>query len=340
MSNLLAAPWKLYLASRPRRRFRNIPSAPDADNHHIRLAESELRTHEVSYLTLTLLAPFLGAFLLRKVVSTVSGDDAMHWFSTSLFVLATGVRPWSHFISRLRQRTRDLHDTIHYPSPETQLIADGQLQAILKRMESLERELKTVKRVMAVDRNVNQTHEEMYGAIEDVERVIKRQERKSEVARTSSETRIAQLETTISRLEAEKQRPADAAPGALVRQLMTDLFEIPHAVWTKIAVGHLRDANSSFIRGEKQHTGHTVKRSNSRLETIPECGDENNVVFVTASGPKIVKRRKMSRPQPLQSEPKNSGSIRDRLVEVMFIPYHFSIRLLVALFPPLQKLFS
>lgn len=280
--------------------------------------------------------------MLRKVVSTVSGDDAMHWFSTSLFVLATGVRPWSHFVSRLRQRTGDLHDTVHYPSPETQLIADGQLRAVLNRMESLEKELKTVKRVMAVDRNVNETHEEMFGAIEDVERVVKRQERKSELARSHSEARISQLESTIVRLEAEKKRTADAEPRVLMRQLIVDLLEIPHAVWTTMAMGHLRDSKSSFIHQEKQpnHVTHinSIKRSNSRLETIPEYGDENNVVFVTANGPKLAKRRKNSR--PIQPEAKKFEPLTSILTEFLLTPYRFSVRLLVAILPPVQKLFS
>lgn len=44
------------------------------------------------YLLLTVLAPFVGAYLLRTLTSTVFGTDHISWFSTSLFVLAAGVR--------------------------------------------------------------------------------------------------------------------------------------------------------------------------------------------------------------------------------------------------------
>lgn len=352
LHQLIEVPWKLYNSSRLKRSSPDIPPAREADHPRIRLARSELRTHELSYLILTLLSPFLGAFLLRKGIATVTGEDTMPWFSTSLFVLATGVRPWSHLVSRLRQRTRDLHDAIHYPSPEVQLIADGHLQAVVKRMEDLECELRTVKRVMAVNHNVSQTHDEMFGAIEDVERIIKRQERKVEVARSSTESRLVELEATILRLESENKRQlaiGQAEPGALVRQLVIDALEIPHAIWTTVAVGHFRNSKSSLVRGEKQpntidhsssNFGHMnpVKRT-SRLETIPEYGDENNVVFVSAnSGPRHMKRRKSSR----QPDPQlgGTGSPVDFAVQAMLLPYHLSVRLLVAIIPPVQKIFS
>jgi len=343
LHQLIEVPWKLYLASRPRRSARGTPSAPEREHRYIKLAKSELRSHEMTYLALTISSPFLGAFLLRKVVTTISGEESMHWFSTSLFVLATGVRPWSHLISRLRQRTRDLHDAVHYPSPETQLIAESQLKAVLGRVESLEKELRSVKRVMAVDRHVSEAHEEMFGAIEDVERIIKRQERKAESTKSQTEARMAQMEAIIARLESEKKRQIEAEPGALVRQLVTDLLEIPHAVWATIA---LYNAHPNLIREGRQANGldhhshnNQVKRTGSRLETIPEYADEKNVVFITANGPKLARRRKNSRYQTDEAKARSASPI-DYVVETVLLPYRFSVRLLVAFIPPLRNILS
>ncbi len=76
-------------------------------------ALAELRTLEVFYLALTVLSPFLGSTLLRYVAKAVTGrKEALSWFSTSLFILATGIRPWSHLIERLRNRSEALNDIL------------------------------------------------------------------------------------------------------------------------------------------------------------------------------------------------------------------------------------
>src|SRR5882762_4849907 len=143
---LLIVPWELYRASLPRRPPPKHQSRPnDTKSRIIRLAHSELRTHQGFYLLLTVFSPLIGAMFLRFVLSSISGADQISWFSTTLFVLATGMRPWSHLLDRLRQRTSDLHDTIHYPSPESAFVATRKLQGAMKRVDTLERELKDIK---------------------------------------------------------------------------------------------------------------------------------------------------------------------------------------------------
>ena len=60
-------------------------------------------------LVLAIVSPVVGAVFLRHVL------NALTWFSTTLSVLATGIRPWSHLIARLKDRTRELDTALHYP---------------------------------------------------------------------------------------------------------------------------------------------------------------------------------------------------------------------------------
>lgn len=113
-------PWQLYQKSRPRQRAPNYPShnpGPEtAASHYASLARSELRAIEFFFLALASLSPLIGAFLLRYVTVSFVGDSVtVSWFSTGLFVLATGIRPWSHIVERVVQRTGDLHTVVHYP---------------------------------------------------------------------------------------------------------------------------------------------------------------------------------------------------------------------------------
>lgn len=45
----------------------------------------------------------------------LGADNSLTWFSTGLFVLATGLRPWRHLIQLLTNRADSLHDIVHHP---------------------------------------------------------------------------------------------------------------------------------------------------------------------------------------------------------------------------------
>lgn len=167
------------------------------------LASTELWRHEMSYLFLAAFTPFLGVFFLRTVILAITGEDAVPWFSTTVFALTSSLRPWSHIVSRLRHRVRDLHEAIHYPSPESQLIADSRIRAIVNHVEELERELERVKRTMVLGHAVKEAHDEIFDALEDVEKSVKKQDRKVEMNRTATETRLAEVEAITGRLEME-----------------------------------------------------------------------------------------------------------------------------------------
>ena len=105
----MVVPWDLYRESIPRR---EVDASSDLDELTY-LAHTELKSYELMYLSFTVLSPFLGAMLLRSVAAAVSGDpNILSWFSTSLFVLATGIRPWSHLVERLRSRSLALNEIL------------------------------------------------------------------------------------------------------------------------------------------------------------------------------------------------------------------------------------
>ncbi|EAU87403.2 hypothetical protein CC1G_02162 [Coprinopsis cinerea okayama7 len=117
LHQIIEIPWTLYQKARPRRRGLPLPpaSTDSPKTRYAHLAATELRRLELFFLFLTLVSPFLGALLLRYGTASVLGDAAVSWFSTGLFVLATGMRPWRHLVDRLQTRTAELHDFIHYP---------------------------------------------------------------------------------------------------------------------------------------------------------------------------------------------------------------------------------
>lgn len=169
-------PWKLYHQAR-RRHSRHTPrlDPESVEARYAQLAASELRRFEFFFLFLTFLSPFFGAFLLRYVTASILGPDAVSWFSTGLFVLATGVRPWTHLVERLGQRTTALQSYVHRPSP-LHVASEEQHLLLEKRVAEMEKALNKIKSQVA--HTTEDVCEYVDDAVGAVEHAMRKQERK------------------------------------------------------------------------------------------------------------------------------------------------------------------
>ena len=297
----------------------------------------------MSYLCFAALAPFLGVFLLRTVILTITGEDAAPWFSTTVFFFASSLRPWSHIVSRLRHRVRDLHEAIHYPSPESQLIADSRIQTILDHVDELGRELDRVKRTMVLGHAVKEAHDELFDALEDVERSVKKQDKKLEVNRSLTETRLAEVETILGRLETEGK--TFDQPGFVLERLFADLIWWPRRFLGVLPFIHPSKATVAAEKGKgstvtANHSYSPPSRRPPRLETIPENGDPSAVFISPNSGnsPRTATRRR--RPTRYPESPRESDSPFALFSQTVLLPYHLSVRLLTAMFHPIKTTIS
>jgi hypothetical protein len=372
LHQLVQVPWELYNASRRRRPHPSFRSLNLQENEEAVIkvqtsqAATELRRHEFAYLFLSMVTPFVGAALLRSVLRSINGVDSISWFSTTLFVLATGVRPWGHLISRLREHTSSLHDSIHYPSPDSQFIVDSRLQAVVDRVNSLEQELSTVKRAMAMRAYVDGMHEELNSVLQDTERTIRKQERRAESTRNSYDTRLAMLEKAVSRIErtrGERVR-GTAVSGtstnghrykslefivdpifhflrALANGLTFDYFDPPSTQTSPITPLAFMGPRPSL---------HQAKSPNwPCLETIEEDAMEQPNTNQHSNF------RQSDNETPLtscQSDPDDVGVSRRRyrlgqsprkmtnvIANVVSLPYRLAVGIIVAISPPFQHLF-
>ena len=327
-------PWQLYHSSRRKRPSAGVSPPGASDRRISELASAELWRHEMSYLFLATLTPFLGVFFFRTVILKIIGEDAASWFSTTVFVLASSLRPWSHIVSRLRHRVRDLQEAIHYPSPESQLLADSRLQAIFDHVDELERELDRVKRTMALHA-VKEAYNEIFDALEDVERTVNKQDKKLETNRSLTENRLAGVEATIARLDTEGKTYDQ--PGFVLKRLLADVAWFPRRLWDLLLFIRSSKSTVSTEKGKvntvtpNHHSYSPPSRRPPRLETIPENGDPN-AVFTPSNGvntPRTVMRRR--RPTRYPESPKESDSPLTLFSQAILLPYHLSIRLLTAI---------
>lgn len=350
----------------------NLPEREEetAIRVQMRLAAAELQKHEFAYLLISIITPFVGAALLRSVLGLVNGVDSISWFSTTLFVLAAGVRPWGHLISRLRERTTSLHDTIHYPSPDTQFIAASRLQAVVDRVGSLEQELSTMKRAMAVRAYVEEMHNDLSNAFQDTERAMRKQERKNESVRISYDTRFAALEKAVSRIErarGEKARilvPNSSATSSVtggraysrLKFVSGSVFRLLRVIANGLTFNYFEPSSLPTSPSVPTSMGarpspHRTKPS-SRLETIEE--DETEPLTAVrlddnswSSGYADNGIRLRSR----QGDPDTTGGcVKDALPQprslvvavahVVSLPYRLAVAILVAISPPFERFFN
>ena len=340
-------PWQLYHGSRGRRPAPDVPSPQAAEKRISELASAELWRHEMTYLFLAALAPFIGVFFLRTVILTITGEDAAPWFSTTVFVLASSLRPWSHIVSRLRHRVRDLHETIHYPSPESQLIADSRIRAILDHVEELEREIERVKRTMVLGHAVKEAHDEIFDALEDMERSVKKQDRKVEMTKSHTETRLSDVEAIINRLETEGKTFDQS--GFVLRRLLADLTWLPRHLWDSLPfIHHFKSAPPAIAtdkgKGSTSAPNYLAysptSRRPPRLETIPENGDPGVVFIPSNNGNPHRTGLRRRRPTRYPESPKEADSPLTLFSQTVLLPYYLSLRLLAVVFPPLKTAIS
>ena len=367
--NAPEVPWELYNASRRRRPHPSFRSLNLQENEEAVIevqtsrATTELRRHEFAYLFLSMVTPFAGAALLRSVFRSINGVDSISWFSTTLFVLAAGVRPWGHLISRLREHTSSIHDSIHYPSPDSQFIVDSRLQVVVDRINSLEQELSTVKRAMAMRAYVDDMHEEFNCALQDTERTIRKQERRAESTRDSYDTRLTTLEKAVSRMErtrGERVRGTGTSTNghqykslesvadpifhflrALANGLTFDYFDPPSAQTSpntplaftgpRPSLHHAKPPNCPWLETIEEDA---MEQLNTHQHSSFGQSDSEAPLTSCQSDPDDVGVSRRSRRLG-----QSSRKMTNVIANVVSLPYRLAVGIIVAISPPLQYFF-
>ncbi|KAF9494753.1 hypothetical protein BDN71DRAFT_1448547 [Pleurotus eryngii] len=196
LHQVVEVPWSLYHACRARHKV-----AAQSAGASTKSAASSLLSLELFFLALTVLSPLLGALLLRIVGNAIVGPDALSWFNVTLFVLATGLRPWRHLVDRIAGATEEMQGIVcegacggrcQSPSEteERQQSEEQRAQQydiLLHRLEAMETELSKLKTRMrvrqdelydyvdeaveAVDRRITDTESRLVRTMHDVDEV-------------------------------------------------------------------------------------------------------------------------------------------------------------------------
>ncbi|KAK2460403.1 hypothetical protein APHAL10511_007568 [Amanita phalloides] len=197
LHQIIEVPWTIYQNARLQRPLPSIPPTTIEEKYQ-QMGASELRKIEIFFLCLTALSPVLGAAFLRYASATMIGPEAVSWFNVGLFVLATGVRPWTHLVERLKQRTSDLHEAVQYPIPPN----FATTRELLDRLDNLTRKIEKLEK--SIRRNEIKTLELRDDVYHDIDEMLERMDttvRKHEKRQVRHESRVKGVEDTLRRIE-------------------------------------------------------------------------------------------------------------------------------------------
>ncbi|UZJ56342.1 hypothetical protein CBS101457_005662 [Exobasidium rhododendri] len=195
---LLKVPHDMYHAARTRRILNSDAEVDDEDATHeqkrVRLAATtELKRAELISLVALVGSPVAGAWLLHYLMETFSdGNRYLNTFNIRLFMLASGVKPWSHAISLLRKRLLHLQEVVHYPS--------SRVEAMSRRVGRLEADLASLRKLVALKSDVSLLQDGIDLPLTQLSRTMRRYEKKEENLRMSAEDKFSLVESRLEDL--------------------------------------------------------------------------------------------------------------------------------------------
>lgn len=192
----------------------------------------------------------------------MGGPDAISWFSTSLFILATGMRPWKHAVERLRRRTLDLHTVIHTASPSDM---EAEIMALTARIDGLEAQLNDCKGAMKV--LTEDVFDHVEGAVDGIERSIRNQEKKNDTNYSAQESRLATVEQNVEGLLEKNEISVQGSTRNLASAFQAAIAESLALVFPQWACSSRSD---KLPPSPRPPTKLGRPRAATKLETIPE----------------------------------------------------------------------
>lgn len=156
-------------------------------------ATLELQRAEMLSLIFLVLSPLAGAWLLTWMMDAFTdGNRYLNRFNIRLFMLASGIKPWSHAISLFRQRLLHLQEVVHYPS--------SRVEALNRRIGRLESDLSTLRKLVATKSDVSLLRDGIDVPLTQLSRNMRKYEKKEEHLRLSAEDKFSLVESRLEDL--------------------------------------------------------------------------------------------------------------------------------------------
>ncbi|KAI8977638.1 hypothetical protein BDF20DRAFT_821747 [Mycotypha africana] len=229
----LSAPWTYYESARARRVIHQNSFARKAraglshgedEEQHKRIA-AELRRHELAGLIWVLISPAVAGYLLQYSRQLVSNADRyVSSVNITVFILAASIKPATHLMNLLHERTIFLQNTLQ--------ISDSQVDLLQKKIDKLQKEMDHLHRAFATKKEFAQVTEDIHPTVQQLNKAIKRFEKREQALRNWTDEHFTTIETKIQefdqyicyRLEQEQRQQTHSTLYTLILLPLNLLF--------------------------------------------------------------------------------------------------------------------
>lgn len=155
-----------------------------------KLITAELRRHELAGLVWVIFSPIIAGYTLqysRLLLSNV--DKYISAFNVTVFTLAASIKPLSHVIVLLQERTLFLQSEA--------LITETQVQLLQSRLDLVEKELFGLRKAYATKKDLGQMTEEINPTLHQLAKTLKRFEKRDMTMRSWTEEQFTAIDLKV-----------------------------------------------------------------------------------------------------------------------------------------------
>jgi uncharacterized protein YoxC len=231
---------------------------------------NELRRHELMGLIWVLASPAVAGYTLQYSRYFLSDYERyMSSFNVAVFVLAASLKPLSHVMLLLRERTMYLQSEIQ--------VNETQVQRLQKKLDIMEDELYSLRQAFATKKDLGQVTEDLSPTIQQLTKAIRRFEKKEHLLRSWSEDKFVFIDEKVRefdqficyKIDQDQRMAKNSTIATLVllplnitvwiAKSMTGLLPVPRAL--------LGAAPSSTTEASSPHRPLAHRSSNSSFKT-------------------------------------------------------------------------
>ncbi|KAI7873529.1 uncharacterized protein EV154DRAFT_430746 [Mucor mucedo] len=205
----MTVPWAYYESARTRRVIHHQSSTEmkqaglantkqddayskrmQAEHSKRKLITAELRRHELAGLIWVTVSPAIAGYTLqysRYLLSNV--DKYISAFNVTVFILAASIKPVSHIMALLQERTLFLQSEA--------IVTDTQVQVLQTRLDTLEKELFGLRKAFVTKKDLGQVTEEINPTLHQLAKALKRFEKRDISLRSWTEEQFTALDLKV-----------------------------------------------------------------------------------------------------------------------------------------------
>ncbi|KAI8076877.1 uncharacterized protein BX664DRAFT_270689 [Halteromyces radiatus] len=234
---------------------------------------TELRRHELMGLIWVLASPAVAGYTLQYSRYFLSDYERyMSSFNVAVFVLAASLKPLSHVMLLLRERTMYLQSEIQ--------VNETQVQQLQKKLDIMEDELYSLRQAFATKKDLGQVTDGLSPTIQQLTKAVRRFEKKEHLLRSWSEDKFTMIDEKVRefdqficyKIDQDQRMAKNSTIATLVllplnitvwiAKSMTGLLPVPRALLGAAPVSN-SSSSASFELPSNDHKPLTHRSSSS-----------------------------------------------------------------------------